>query len=299
MKTSKSNVFRLLAAMSVFWLAWSAGAQQTAESELSAAEQARLQVIRNRLETVMTQRIVGGEPARPGEFPWQVSIGFERADGSIFSFCGGSLIAPDWVLTAAHCDVRAGEKVIVGRLDLATGEGQVIDIAEVKNHESYNPQTNDSDITLLRLASPASEQPIALIEAGTNLAGPDNDLSVSGYGLLEEGGQASSSLQKVTVPIISNIICQVKYDGTGVQISDNMLCAGSPGKDSCQGDSGGPGMVADTGFGDFRLVGVVSFGIGCARPSFPGVYTRVSRFLDWIEDNSGVTSALPPACNCP
>ncbi len=296
MKSSKSPTYQLLITLLAVLLAGPALAQN---DDLTAAERSRLDVIERRLENVLSPRIVGGENARPGEFPWQVSIGFQRADGSIFSFCGGSLIAPDWVLTAAHCDVRPGEKVIVERLDLRTDEGEVIDIAEVKNHEGYNPQTNDSDIALLRLASPASAQPIGLIEADTNLAGPENDLTVSGYGLLEEEGQASPTLQKVTVPIISNIICQVKYDGTGVSITENMLCAGSPGKDSCQGDSGGPGMVVDTGLGDFRLAGVVSFGIGCARASFPGVYTRVSQFLDWIETNSGVAPIASPVCDCP
>lgn len=297
MKSSKPLVPQLLIPLLVVLLAGPVMAQP--DPDLTAAERSRLDVIERRLSNVLNPRIVGGESARPGEFPWQVSIGFQRADGSIFSFCGGSLIAPDWVLTAAHCDVRPGEKVIVERLDLRTDAGEVIDIAEVKNHESYNPQTNDSDIALLRLANPASAQPIGLIEAGTNLAGPENDLTVSGYGLLEEGGQASPTLQKVTVPIISNIICQVKYDGTGVTITDNMLCAGSPGKDSCQGDSGGPGMVFDTELGDFRLVGVVSFGIGCARASFPGVYARVSQFLDWIETHSGVAPIAPPDCDCP
>jgi len=288
-------------------LAPASGAQHATEDQLTQLEKNRANEIRDHLAVLeRATRIVGGERVPQHDFdnffPWVVSIGFVRDDNSIFSFCGGSLIAPDWVVTAAHCKVRVGEKVILGRRDLTTDEGDVIDIAEVFNHPDYSPQTNDSDIALLHLVRAASQEPIPL---GDEALGRDQDrLQVLGWGLLEEGGSGSTELIEVDVTVLANAICQVHFADTDVRISNNMLCAGRTGKDSCQGDSGGPGIVADPHLGVDRLVGVVSFGIGCAQPGFPGVYTRVAQFLDWIDTVSGVTGPSPtepvdPDCQCP
>lgn len=269
-----------------------------AEEGLSAEEQARIDAMRSHLDAVQAQgKIVNGVPADEDDFPWAASIAFRTTGGSFFSFCGGSLIAPEWVVTAAHCKVEKSDKVILGRLDLRTSAGKVHNIAESITHPDYDPSTNNNDIALVRLTQASDHDPIPLIGPTGAAAPPEADFTVAGWGLLEEGGEASPVLMKVTVPILTNPACAADYANAGVGISLNMLCAGQDGKDSCQGDSGGPGMVDDPTLGDFRLAGVVSFGIGCAREGFPGVYTRVSRYLTWIKDNTGVE---PPAegCNC-
>jgi len=269
-------------------------APEEEEEALTGEQQQRIQAVRSHLERA-EGKIVGGQPALAGEFPWAASLAFQRQDGSLFSFCGGSLIAPEWVVTAAHCKVLTSDRVILGRLVLTTTDGNEHSITEVIEHPDYDPDSSDSDIALLRISPASTQDPIALVGPDETFSAPGDDFTVAGWGLLEEEGSASDRLMKVTVPILDNAVCQVNYSGTGVQITGNMLCAGRTGQDSCQGDSGGPGIVADSNQDIDRLTGVVSFGIGCARPGFPGVYTRVSQFLDWIEDSTGVS---PPEEGC-
>jgi len=279
---------------------------------LTQDDKQRLQRIRERVNafqsrvgsptprTGLQPRIVGGEPAERGDYPWAASIALVRQNGSLFSFCGGSLISPEWVLTAAHCTVQVGHKVILGRLNLTENDGEVHDVVQVINHADYNSDTSDIDIALVKLDSPASQTPISVVSKNSNLETPGKPFTVVGWGLLEEGGMASDRLMEVTLPVVSNQSCQSMYDGTGVNITENMLCAAEPNKDSCQGDSGGPGMVVDSEQDTDRLAGVVSFGIGCARPNFPGVYTRVSKFIDWIDGHIGnETQPIPDSTTMP
>jgi secreted trypsin-like serine protease len=221
-------------------------------------------------------RIIGG---RPSAWPWVVALTTDgRAAGQ---YCGGSLIGPDVVLSAAHCQVRKGEKAIVGRIDLNdVTKGKVVEISEVRNHAAYDQDSHDNDVAVLKLAEPVTVEAIDLYK-GPDLAGQSS--LVIGWGLTQEGGQPSPKLLEVEVPMVTNDVCSAGYAPDKVGITANMLCAGlaSGGKDSCQGDSGGPLVVKGTD-GKWKQAGVVSFGIGCARPNKYGVYARVSNYAPWI-----------------
>jgi len=239
------------------------------------------------------QRIVGGVEARPFSHPWIVSM---QQQGS--HFCGGSLIRvseqnqTDIVVTAAHCifdGVPPSLTVSAGAHDLyrPTQNQQTVRASRAIYNPSYNPDTTLNDVAVIVLQKPIqftqSVQPVCLPQPGEVVA--DNTVAtVAGWGLTQEGGNdVSQFLNQVGVPIINPQQCVSQYSRAGVQIVPKaMICAGLPqgGKDSCQGDSGGPFIVKGTS--GYTLQGVVSFGVGCARPGLPGVYTRISSYLDWI-----------------
>ena len=238
--------------------------------------------------------IVGGQEATPGAYPWQVSL---RGCRSCRHFCGGSIISDEWIVTAAHC-VSANEDywIAVGEHELYSDGTKLIKTSETIPHERYNRPTQiNNDIALLRLSEKLTFtdqiQPICVHNSDTMALNDDGDnVMVTGWGTLSEGGSISDTLQEITVPLVSNAECNDPYGG---DITQQMMCAGLPegGKDACQGDSGGPLVFKHT-TGQWTLAGVVSWGYGCAREGIPGVYARVGEFTDWIADNSGVISDI-------
>lgn len=236
-------------------------------------------------------RIIGGEPAPTGAYPWQVSIGLADEPATLGHFCGGALISPSWVLTAAHCmESVAGPEQIQVKLgtNILSQGGVVTKIKKIIVAAGWDPITYKNDIALLQLADPASNPSIRLLEpAATDQLFPDGVLAVvSGWGYTRENGWVSDVLRHVGVQVVSNVTCNGPQSYHG-QISDGMVCAGfiQGGKDSCQGDSGGPLMAFDQQ-GGYVLAGVVSWGKGCAEPNLYGVYTRVASYVDWIKDNA-------------
>ena len=186
--------------------------------------------------------------------------------------CGGTLIGPNVVLSAAHCGGSLGETVKIG--------GTRYLVTDQRRHPNYNANTVANDFYLFRLRSSVTTSG-ATVTLNTNAAVPaaGQDLTVLGLGATVEGGTTyPTSLRDVVVDAYSNADCQTVY-GSEV-VSNVMFCAGRPGKDSCQGDSGGP-IVIRNGM-EHVLTGVVSWGEGCARDQFPGVYARVSAVIPWI-----------------
>lgn len=164
-------------------------------------------------------------------------------------------------------------------MSVLEGTEQPQDVTSIVLHPDYDSGTTSSDISLLKISSALTyDDYVAAIPIPSQGQTFTGNAVVSGWGTLTEGGDTPTVLQSVTVPFVTDAQCKADY-GAG-NVDDTMICAGESGKDSCQGDSGGP--LAANGV----LAGIVSWGYGCARPNFPGVYTRVSYFVDWIEANA-------------
>uniref|UniRef100_U3IVM0 Transmembrane serine protease 4 n=1 Tax=Anas platyrhynchos platyrhynchos TaxID=8840 RepID=U3IVM0_ANAPP len=231
-------------------------------------------------ESARTPRVLGGRPAAIEWWPWQVSLQYRTEH-----ICGGSVIEPGWILTAAHCfknnpvipnwRVKAGSDLLSGSVTLAV---EKVFLAEVTP-----PSPKDNDIALVKLQSPLQVsgetiKPICLPYFDEELV-PGTSLWVTGWGYTKEHGKLSETLQQAEVKLVDTTSCNLAaYHG---EVTEKMLCAGVPqgGVDTCQGDSGGPLMYLGR---HWQVVGIVSWGQGCGTPSTPGVYTSVRAYLNWI-----------------
>ncbi|XP_064137396.1 chymotrypsin-like elastase family member 2A [Loxodonta africana] len=235
-------------------------------------------------------RVVGGEDAVPNSWPWQVSLQYSSS-GQWRHTCGGSLVAKNWVLTAAHCISSSRTyRVALGKHSLSSVESGSVNVSVSKSvvHEKWNSSqlSKGNDIALLKLANSVSLsdkiQLARLPTAGSIL--PNNYACyVTGWGRLQTNGAASDILQQGRLLVVDYATCS-SSSWWGSTVKTNMVCAGGDGVvSSCNGDSGGP-LNCPASNSEWEVHGVVSFGssLGCNYYHKPSVFTRVSNYIDWI-----------------
>lgn len=221
-------------------------------------------------------RIVGGDKASLADHPYAVYL----TDAGGNQFCGGVIVSSTAVATAAHCAKAVAKqdmRVVAGREDKRSDDGDVLAVSRVWISQGYNDPTQGNDIAVLTVRGQLGYRPAKLPESSDAAAYREGTkATVLGWGRIADGGDRSDYLRSAQVPVVSDSACHADYS---VYDQKTMVCAGytEGGIDACQGDSGGPLVVGDT------LIGIVSFGDGCGKAGKPGVYTRVSAFTDDIK----------------
>ncbi|MBG7699167.1 serine protease [Streptomyces sp. MC1] len=242
--------------------------------------------------------VVGGFPIDVSQAPWTVALASRDRFGGMRAgqFCGAVAVGRTTVVTAAHClseEVLGAPpnrvrdlKVIAGRTDLLSEQGEEIAVREIRLNPAYDVTTNSGDFAVLGLAGPLPQSAVvAMAGAGDPAYAPGTQAMVSGWGDTTGGGAYAHRLHAARVRVLPDEMCARAFPGgpDGAYRAATMLCAGEAGggPDACQGDSGGP-LVAGG-----RLIGLVSWGSGCGQPGLPGVYTRVSEIVRALRPDAG------------
>ncbi len=242
-------------------------------------------------------RIVGGEPAAPGAWPFMAGlVRSDNKDGFASQFCGASLVGSEWVLTAAHC-LHDGFgfvldtsdlQVLVGAYRLSeTTPADRYSVDRLYVHEDYESSTFNNDIGLLHLTESVPDQIVAVVaqnDPGQLITAGNKGYAIGWGNTSSEGSAFPDQLLQVELPIVAQQTLVDAYAALNSVVTDNMFGAGfaAGGKDACQGDSGGPFLMQNAA-DEWVQTGITSWGIGCAQPNQYGVYTRLSNYNDWID----------------
>ncbi len=249
------------------------------------------------IKRTATQRIINGVQAKKDDYPFVTGLiaSSTKEDGEISPFCGASFIGGHYVLTASHCvdgSIASDIDVVIGEHDLKDRTtGVRYKVAQIYMHEDYDSVATNNDIAILELETAITNvSPIKPLTPELEASLKVGDLlTVMGWGNMSitEDSSFPTVLQEVKVGLYDRAKCNTAYKGG---ITDVMLCAGfeEGGKDSCQGDSGGPLVIKKNG--QWYQAGVVSFGEGCAAKGIPGVYARVSKFVNWVKQKKAGVS---------
>uniref|UniRef100_A0AC34Q429 Peptidase S1 domain-containing protein n=1 Tax=Panagrolaimus sp. JU765 TaxID=591449 RepID=A0AC34Q429_9BILA len=243
-------------------------------------------------------RIVGGTEAIPYSWPWQAEICRDNGSGSCNFICGGSVIAKKWIMSAAHCvngytDQPGKFGIRVGIFDYRdnTEPGAMFfNVTEIHMHPKFgSPQHHSHDISLLKLAGKITFnnhiQPVCIPKSVANIVHTGKSAWVTGWGATFEGGPAIGKLRQVLVPFLDQSECKKIY---GTSIDQTQECAGGQGVDACQGDSGGPLVTQHNDTGLWFQAGIVSWGQGCGKKGYTGVYARPSSMCNFIMSTTGI-----------
>ncbi|MFE4699834.1 S1 family peptidase [Streptomyces sp. NPDC056738] len=224
------------------------------------------------------QPIVGGTTTTTSAYPFMMQITDARQN----QFCGGTLVAPDKVVTAAHCmsgETTGSIRVVGGRTFLNGTDGTVGTVGKIWINPDYTDATDGDDVAVLTLTTPMPYTPAPYVSGSdTGVYATGAEARIVGWGTTSENGTSSNQLRTATVPIVSDSSCAASY-GSNFVASD-MVCAGydAGGVDTCQGDSGGPLLINGV------LAGITSWGEGCAEAGYPGVYTRLTTFSSLVTE---------------
>ncbi len=244
----------------------------------------------------ITARIIGGNTAESNDWPWMAGLINKQHLISYGPFCGATLIAKDWVLTAAHCVIDNSSSnidVLINQAQLDKQDGERIAASRIIIHPEYDDVSLENDLALIKLAKPSKIQPIMILPPFSTQDKSNTPAIALGWGSISAFYPLYPlDLQQVTLPIVSNALC-AKSMGN---ITDDMLCAGAGrgNKDTCFGDSGGPLIVFDTESRTWRQAGITSWGFGCAVPDFYGVYTRLKNYAGFISEHICSSNEKPP-----
>lgn len=242
------------------------------------------------INTAMAQvipKIIGGKISTKTQWPWAAGLikkEFSPYDGL---FCGASLISPQWLVTAAHCVIDEDQTsfdVTLNRPDLSKATGERISIDQIIIHPNFNNITLDNDLALIRLQHPTAQPFIPILSRFSPLTQTDTQAIALGWGTLSAANEIyPRRLREVDLSIINKQLCV----STQPDVNDNMLCAGDElgEKDTCLGDSGGPLIAFDPVSQSWRLIGITSWGVGCAQQGAYGIYTHLKNYISFISNN--------------